>query len=274
MEIEKYIRDEILNYYAQNNISFSLLEYGNTHQLMIDYFEILRKRIPVKKWKVVVSRELRLKSKSPQFKPWLKRFKEIKNGFISGDDMNFFLSKRHKDSDFRDRLLTCWKMHHIHFFPEKKKGDMLLFVIVHEDTIYMIDAIPHNKRYVFSTYSLLNIVYDNWKFIYAPFEMKDVTSISPDICNDVDINKARKAGACTFIKIRDTVYFLDMMTSSGHGIHDVRLADDICNTININLKNSVFDGCNLEHVFLTGYHSPCLIILYTDKEGNIFPFVL
>ena len=268
------IHDEIIEYYNTNNISFSLKEYYDTHLLMTDYFEILRKKITPKCRKVLISKELKIKSESPDFKEWLPRFQELKKWFESGKDMNGFLSKKHKDSDFRDRLLTCWNTHHIHFFPEKKKGDMLLFVVIKDDTVYFVDVLPHSKKYVFYTYNLLNIISDNWQFLFEPYLIKEATGVSERITNDKDIQALRNAGACTIVEIRGKVYCLDMMMSSGHSSSDVILSDNVCNTIGLNIKKNIFVRCQIEKVFLTGYHRPCFIILYRNDRKDLCPWVL
>lgn len=274
MEIENGIRNAIIKFYDENKISFTQKEYQDVHLLMIDYFEILRKRIPPKKRKVMISKELKIKSKSSNFREWLPRFNELKKWFENGEDMNSFLSKRHKNSNYRDRLLTCWKIHHIHFFPEKKSGDMLLFAVVTEDAIYMVDVIPHSKTYVFSTYNMLNIIYDNWKFLYEPFRIKDATGVTEKITSDKDIDALRKAGVCTVIEIRGEVYCLDMMATSGHGTFDVLLADNILNTIHLNRLNGFFEEYEVEKVILTGYHHPCFIVICRDRQGNVYPWFL
>lgn len=272
MEIEKNIRDEIIKFYKKNNISYTLEEYYDPHLLMIDYFEILRKRIYPKKREVVISKELKKKLKTPDLQNWLLRFQELKEGFENGDDMNKFLSKRHKDSNFRDRLLTCWRIHHIHFYPERTKGDMLLFAVVTENIVYMVDIIPHNKRFVFSTYNLLNIIYDNWKFLYEPFKLKEIVGLEEKIRNDKDIQALRKAGVCTAIEIRGEIYCLDMMTTSGHSSSDVMLSNNVYHVIYINEKN--LENCRIETVVLTGYHRPCFIIIYRDEQDTLRPLVL
>ena len=61
---------------------------------------------------------------------------------------------------------------------------------------------------MFSTYNLLNIVYDNWDELLAPYEIKGVTTVLDPITTDEDIEKVRKAGLTTYIKVREKVYIL------------------------------------------------------------------
>lgn len=137
----------------------------------------------------------------------------------------------------------------------------------------MADAISHNKKYVFSTYNLLNIIYDNWWFLYEPFRIKDAVSVLEKITNDKDIQALRNAGACSFIEIRGKVYCLDMMATSGHSAFDVALANRVCNTIRKN--EDILKDRKIEKIFLTGYHKPCFGVVCKDQSsGILIPLIL
>lgn len=93
-----------------------------------------------------------------------------------------------------------------------KSGDMLLFAMVFYEEAYFIDVLPQGKKAVFSTYNLLNIVYDNWKELVAPYEVKEAKTVIDPIMTDEEIGKVRKEGLTTFINVRDKVYLLDSRT--------------------------------------------------------------
>lgn len=273
-EIKENIIKCIEENYNDNKVSFEKSDERDFHLFLIDYFEVLRKGIVAQKRTVHISRELKNKVKSSVFKEWRKRFDEIKSMIENGDDLNPFLSKKAKESGFKDRLLTCWNMHHLHFYPEKKSGDMLLFAIVKDDTVYMIDVIPHSKKYIFSTFELLNIVYKNWRFLLEPYRIKDAISLEYVIKTDEEVNKLRSAGISTAIQIDKNIYALDMMSTDGHNALDVMYANNILNTIRINERNGALKKMKLVDLALTGKRKPCFILTYEDEQHNLLPWVI
>ena len=182
--------------------------------------------------------------------------------------MNDFLSRRADENGFKDRMLTCWKMHHIHFYPEKKKGDMLLFAVIMEDRVYMVDVLPHNKKYVFSTFDLLNIVHSNWREIFEPYRLRGITDVEPVITKDEDIDKLRKAGISIAVQLGEDIYALDMMATDGHNAMDVIYANKICNSLTINEIEGIFQPCRFEEVSLTYKMHPCFVLTYYNALGE------
>lgn len=269
MEIQE-INDNIIrcieDYYNENNVSFNKADEEDFDLFLIDYFEVLRKMIAPRKRTVHISRELKAKVKNSAFKEWRGRFDEIKNMLENGDDINPFLSKKAKVSGFKDRLLTCWNMHHIHFYPDKNIGDMLIFAIVKDDVAYMIDVIPHSKKYVFSTFELLNIVYRNWKFLFEPYRIKGAEGLSYIIKTDEEVNQLRSAGVSTAVQLGKDIYALDMMSTDGHNSLDVIYANQILNSIREYDKNGVLGKMKLVDFSLTGKIKPCFILTYEDER--------
>lgn len=263
-QIKNSITSCIEKYYSDKNVMFHKWDESDFHLFLIDYFEVLRKGIVPRKRCVHISRELKSKIKSSQFKLWRNRFDEIKSMFENGDDLNSFLSKKAKVSGFKDRLLTCWDMHHLHFYPEKKKGDMLLFVIVKDDAVYMVDVIPHSKRFVFSTFELINIVFRNWEFLLAPYRCKGVIDLSHVIKTDEEVNQFRGNGICTSIKIQNNIYHLDMMSSDGHNALDVMYANNILNNLRICERNGTFDRMEFIDLVSTEKMRPSFVLTYRD----------
>lgn len=87
-----------------------------------------------------------------------------------------------------------------------------MFAMVFYEEAYFIDVLPQGKKAVFSTYNLLNIFYDNWKELVAPYEVKEAKTVIDPIMTDEEIGKVRKEGLTTFINVRDKVYLLDSRT--------------------------------------------------------------
>lgn len=267
-EIKTHLKDRILDYYVKKKIKWKDSDTTDFSLLLVDYFEVLRKHIPPRRRKVYIAPELMQKIDTPQYAGWKKRFYEIKEKFENGDDMNNFLSKRADENGFKDRMLTCWKMHHVHFYPEKKKGDMLLFAVIMEDRVYMVDVLPHNKKYVFSTFDLLNIVHSNWREIFEPYRLRGITDVEPVITKDEDIDKLRKAGISTAVQLGEDVYALDMMAADGHNAMDVMYANKICNSLALNEIEGIFQPCRFEEVSLTYKMHPCFVLTYYNALGE------
>lgn len=240
----------------------------DTSRALKGYLMSLRKTIAPRKRRVYISRELLQKYNSVNFEAWRQRFNELKNWFENGSDIRPYLSEHYRQSTFQDRLLNCWKMHHIHFNPNVKSGDMLLFAMVFDDAAYFIDVLPHNKKAVFSTYNLLNIVYDNWKELLAPYEVMGAKTVIDPITTDEDIEKARKAGLTSFIKVRDTVYLLDSQAANCESAADGITAGHILNTIRKYQVEGKLNDCRFVKLYLTEKVHPCMIIEYLD-QGNL-----
>lgn len=273
-EIKNNIIRCIEDYYNENNVSFNKADEEDFHLFLIDYFEVLRKMIAPRKRTVHISRELKAKVKNSTFKEWRGRFDEIKNMLENGDDINPLLSKKAKVSGFKDKLLTCWDIHHIHFYPEKKSGDMLIFALVKEDSVYLIDIIPHNKKFVFSTLELLNILHRNWKFLIEDRRTKGVINLSPVIETDEQINELRRICLNTVIKIEDDFYALDTMSADGHNSCDVMYANQIINSIRFIDDKGILGKMEFVDFALTGKMKPCFILTYKDERKNLFPLAM
>ena len=266
MEIESHIREAILNYYRKYGLSFDVRAPYDTAYALKGYLVSLRKNIMPRKSKVYISRELLQKSNSADLAMWRERFYELKTWFENGSDIRPYLSKHYRQSTFQDRLLNCWKMHHIHFYPNKKTGDMLLFAMVFDDVAYFIDVLPHKKKAVFSTYNLLNIVYDNWEELLAPYEIKGVTTVMDPITTDEGIEKVRKAGLTTYIKVREKVYILDSQAANCDSAADGIMTNRILNAIRKNQVEGKLNDCRFVKLYLTEKLHPCMIIEYIDQS--------
>ena len=266
MEIESHIREAILDYYKRYGLSFDVRASYDTSHALKGYLVSLRKTIMPRKRKVYISRELLQKSNSTDFAAWRQRFDELKSWFENGSDIRPYLSEHYRQSTFQDRLLNCWKMHHIHFNPNVKSGDMLLFAMVFDEAIYFIDVLPHNKKAVFSTYNLLNIVYDNWKELLTPYEVKGAKTVINPITTDEEIEKVRREGLTTFIKVRDKVYLLDSQAANCDSAADGIMTGRILNTIRKNQVEGRLNGCRFVKLYLTEKVRPCMIIEYIDQS--------
>lgn len=93
---------------------------------------------------------------------------------LAGEDLNVRLSTRINapaDPDKLDMLLADWGIYHLHLGrrvpgrPFAKRGDLLLFLRVDADALYLIDVLPHG---VWEEDCLMLIVWRNWRHLLTP----------------------------------------------------------------------------------------------------------
>jgi hypothetical protein len=111
------------------------------------------------------------------------------------------LSRKALDPEFADLLLLDWSIHHFHLSTSKKdpkdfffeRSEVLLFAVVGDETVYLLDVLPHGDKNVFARRALVGIVQSNWPEMIAPYEMKGVIKLEHD-CTDEEIDELRRAG--------------------------------------------------------------------------------
>ncbi|MBF4696047.1 hypothetical protein [Fusibacter ferrireducens] len=221
------IKDEIYGFYHENKISFKASD--SLGDVLIDYFNVLSKRISKHKRCVHMSKELKNKIKNLEIsKEHVNIINKFRVSFEQGKDMNGFLSRSIFRSDFYDKLLICWGIHHLHLSnveattnKEMKlnRSDVLLFCMVVGDDVYFIDVESHNKDYVFSMFKLLNIIHDNWQFLIDQYEVKDIIrgSLNLVVTCDRELHNLRKMNINIMYEIRGKVYFLIDKGLMGNG---------------------------------------------------------
>ncbi len=152
----------------------------NLDDLLMGYWNILRRTIAIKSRQVRVSTEL--SSKIAAGTVCNQSFQNFKHKIEQGQNLNRHLSDRVKDFDNNgrenDHLLNEWAIYHFHlglvnhhrdpFFIERTSE--LLYTILGQDSIYCIDVGNHGN---FSDVELLNIVDNNWPELlnYLPCEV-------------------------------------------------------------------------------------------------------
>lgn len=121
------------------------------------YCCLLHRRVPVKKWNVILSQEF-------QDSDWAKKtdWLNIKNKLESGEDINPYMSKSLKDWAVVDYLLYTYKIHHFHLYKNNDGGirNELVFGIFHKNTFYVLDIKGHNEIYSADTW--VKIINNNW----------------------------------------------------------------------------------------------------------------
>ena len=264
MDVEPSIRDEIIRFFERNKIEYGFGAYYNIDLLLTQYISVLHKSVLPQPRKVFISRELNAKLNTISFAQWRPCLMTMKSEFERGVDMRFRLSTGSAKAYSKDNLLIAWKIHHFHFNPALKQGDMLLFAIVNDDAVYMVDVLPHN-HYSFSTYRLLEIAVSNWRFLYDRYEVKaDHTTIV--IRSEKDIDKLWKGNINTAFAVQNKVYMPGLFTGNGQDGDAAIRTNTILNTIKVNQIKGILNDCTLKQVWLTGRTTPTLIIDYWDRN--------
>lgn len=86
----------------------------------------------------------------------------------AGGDLKPYLSRdilKKKRSDKNDGLLNAWGIQHLHFRPAGT--DQLLFCVIAESDVFMIQTLPHNKDHLWVDTQLFQILHDNWPNLIA-----------------------------------------------------------------------------------------------------------
>lgn len=153
----------------------------------------------------------------------------------AGEDINQYQSKsivRFNDTSGQnkskrtDLLWADWGITHLHLtdipvilgssFSERACSDeecWLLFCIVNDAEIGLVDVRRHDDESLFSDTDLIDLVYESWPQYMDQFQLKGIVGLE-STPSDKDIAKLRRAGVNTPIVIDGKVYF-----SPGLGIN-------------------------------------------------------
>lgn len=121
------------------------------------------RRIPAIKPRTIhESRELSIPSKN------LTDYQALVTLIQAGGDLKPYLSRdilKKKRSDKQDGLLNSWGIQHLHFRHEG--SDQLLFCVIAEADVFMIQTLPHNAEHLWVNTQLFQILHDNWPALIA-----------------------------------------------------------------------------------------------------------
>jgi len=197
-------------------IEFEILGYQtpkkDTYHLLTALFNLQNKTVSVKRRRVHISDKLRVKDIE---KPYNDYFKQIRNKFKNGKDINPYLSTMSVKPHKKDLLLYDWGIHHLHLnnkLNDKgfiERSDYILFFVLKEDDVYFIDVTKHKleDRTEFSQQHLLGIVKRNWSHLLEPFKVRGVTGLSKKI-DDKSHSLLRNLGAATLVEVDGEVFGL------------------------------------------------------------------
>jgi hypothetical protein len=86
----------------------------------------------------------------------------------TGGDIKPYLSRdilKKKRPDRNDGLLNSWGIQHLHF--DSNGSDQLLFCMITEDDVFMIQVLPHDADFLWVNTQLVQVLHDNWPELIA-----------------------------------------------------------------------------------------------------------
>lgn len=136
-------------------------------------FDSESRQIPIHRYNVKISEELKSKS---QWYPLRDALKEIAERFKKGKTLQPYLSKLTEKIDRVDQLLQHWGINHLHISPLSTQGpdgfvarsDHLLLFRINGNDVHLIDVLPHKAVDLFSQPELVRIMDRNWPSLCVP----------------------------------------------------------------------------------------------------------
>lgn len=119
-----------------------------------------------------------------------KALSALEARFENGEDVNPYLSKTTIGNDVSatkrqrrtDGLWADWRIHHLHLTTEplaqgerfSKRSDWLLFAMIYEDAVALIDVRRHNEKDLWTQDELLKTFIDSWPELAEPYRITKV----------------------------------------------------------------------------------------------------
>jgi len=172
-------------------------------QIIIKYFNLLKRYIEPKRRRVWYSREFECPA---EHQIGLRRLAKL---IEKGQDINPHQSKRLRKPQSKDSLLNDWGVHHFHLgnnlttdgFAERTGP--LLFARVDPIDVYFLTVGDHND---FSRQELVRMLHGNWPEVILPYRLHGILG-GPTPWTDSDIKTLRAIGRTSMLQMPDgTIY--------------------------------------------------------------------
>jgi hypothetical protein len=134
----------------------------------------------------------------------------ISTKFEKGEDVAGHLSKDSARPEKSDKLLSAWKIHHLHISNHKDKPTdtfysrtgPIMFAHIVEAAIYFIDIHPHGSRHpeTWTRQELLRIIDLNWPHILDPYRLKGIIGLS-FYASDMDLKDLHRVNTNVIIQV-------------------------------------------------------------------------
>jgi hypothetical protein len=203
-QIEANFQSDWVTYLSKTGLPACGLNYidskGPEHNT-IRFLNAHGKRIPAMKVRrIAESREFLV---PPEYEA---EYKELVEVVKAGGDLRPYLSRdilKKGRPDRNDGLLNSWGIQHLHFRHEG--SDQLIFCVIAEDDVFMIQVLPHSaKHHLWVNTQLIQVLHDNWPTLIARGKHK---GLQPEIIPANKRSVLRKYNANFPITVNDgTVY--------------------------------------------------------------------
>ncbi|EPC03352.1 hypothetical protein L861_17575 [Litchfieldella anticariensis FP35 = DSM 16096] len=215
----------------------SQIEYYNLSNLLVHYFTVYSRRIPIIQWNVHVSSKLAERNE----------ISNIVQKLESGEDVNGLLSNKVKklnQAKHADLLRSEWGIYHLHF--KENRSEDLLFVYFNEDNAYLLDILKHEKPdgsvVTWTNTDLIQIIHDNWPHIIESSIFK--TDSDAPVLTAEQRRTLRKKTTNTNVVVSDGTEYMPLgggFSSSKHPVSAVIQSDFLLHRVK-QLQASVRDN--------------------------------
>jgi len=201
-----YVKKELIFY----KLGYTIKDNDTDIKIITKLFNAKQRFISPKKYFVRESQEFKKTLESLETK-YQEAYDEVKLAFISALELQPYLSTKIKKTDFFDKLLLDWNIHHLHLSKKDtntcwvERSDYLLLFMIEEETIHIIDISEHSKENVFEQQKYLEIIHNNWSHYLSPYRVKREISEYQDL-TDNDIKISRKANINVPFIINNELY--------------------------------------------------------------------
>lgn len=139
----------------------------------------------------------------------------------AGGDLKPYLSRhilKKKRPDKNDPLLNSWGIQHLHFRNEG--SDQLLFCVIAESDVFVIQTLPHNEEYLWVNTQLVEILHRNWPKLILRAKHN---GLRPEAISAAKRHSLRSCNANFPITVADGTVYLPLAEgtmASGESIED------------------------------------------------------
>jgi len=190
-----YVKKELISY----QLGYTIKDNDTDIKIITRLFNAKQRYIPKQKYIIKESKDIR-ESFIKLDKQYQEAFQEIKIMFRNAEEVSPYLSTRIKRTDYYDKLLLDWNIHHLHLSKKKSsndywvdRSDYILLFIIEDNIVYFIDIKKHKEDNVFEQQKYLKIIYNNWATILEPYKINYEIGSYLEL-TDTEIKKLRDEG--------------------------------------------------------------------------------
>ena len=169
MKIQNDILDDYTNYCKKK----LLQAFGNYDDYQYDPIYLYQRY----KCRINEPKKRLIKEASELYIPeqYKQRYQSIKSDITKGVDLKKYQSKKLKNLDYDDDMLSHWGIQHLHFGIATehdgfvKRTDELLFIYFSIETAYVIGVFDHDS---WNNPEIIELMHRNWPHLLAKLGLK------------------------------------------------------------------------------------------------------